>query len=160
MLKDPKKENIDIIDIDLSPIRKKRFRINGDDDRILELNVSDLNIFARLQEAYPKLEELSKLAAEKLPDYDDNSDDTDFVPVLKEIDEKMREQLDFIFNSNISEICAPEGSMYDPFNGKLRYEHILETISALYENNFNSEVKKMSQRVTKHTAKYTKSRKK
>lgn len=166
MLTDPKKEvneePVVDVDIDLSPIRKKRFRINGDNDRILELNVSDLNIFVRLNEAYPKLDTLAHEAVEKLPDFDNETDDKETLDkiskVLKEIDDEMRRLIDFIFDAPVSKVCAPDGSMYDPFNGKLRFEHIMDTISALYENNLNAEVKKMTQRVNKHTAKYTKSR--
>ena len=42
-------------DLDLSSIRRKRFRIDGDDNRILELNTSDLNLLVRLKDAYPKI---------------------------------------------------------------------------------------------------------
>ena len=34
----------DIQDLNLSAIKKKRFRINGDSNKILELNTSDLSI--------------------------------------------------------------------------------------------------------------------
>lgn len=164
MLTDPKKDvkEESVIDVDLSPIRKKRFRINGDDEKILELNVSDLNIFVRLNDAYPKLDKLAHDAIEKLPDEDADVTDlestNEIAKTLTEIDSEMRNLLDYIFDAPVSEVCASEGSMYDPFGGKLRYEHILETLSALYENNLNAEVKKMTQRVNKHTAKYTKSR--
>lgn len=166
MLTDPKKEvkeePVVDVDIDLSPIRKKRFRINGDNSKILELNTSDLNIILRLNEVYPQLETLANDAISKLPDDNTGLSEEDFIEgvssVLKQIDNKMRELMNFIFDAPVSEICAPDGSMYDPFNGKLRYEHILETISALYENNFNAEVKKMTQRVNKHTSKYTKAK--
>lgn len=162
MLTDPKKEVNEeaVVDVDLSQVRKKRFRINGDNDRILELNTSDLNIFVRLNEAYPQLDKLAQDAIAKLPNEDDGLSDDEAVDkiskTLKQIDGKMRDLMDFIFDAPVSKVCAPDGSMYDPFNGKLRFEHILETISALYENNFNAEVKKMTQRVNKHTAKYTK----
>lgn len=149
-----------IIDIDLSPIRKKRFRINGDNDKILELNTSDVSIFNRLQDAYPKLEELASKATALGDDTDGDEDGIKkFTDTLKEIDTTMRESIDYIFDSNVSEVCAPFGSMYDPLNGKFRYEHIIETLAALYENNFDEEVRKIKNRVTKHTDKYTKKKK-
>lgn len=156
----------DVVDIDLSTTRKKKFRIDGDNDRVLELNVSDMSIFSRVKEMYPKLIKKAGEASIKM-----SEDDTEFtddenvlesealastVDTLAEIDKDMREGLDYIFNSNVSELCAPDGSMYDPFNGKFRFEHILETLSALYENNLNAEIKKMTKRVNKHTSKYTK----
>ena len=43
------------IDIDLSVTRRKVFRINGDNSKLIYLNTSDLGIFSRLNEEYPEL---------------------------------------------------------------------------------------------------------
>ena len=147
----------DIIDLDLSVIRKKRFRINNDDSKILELNTSDMTVVTRLDEVYGKLEELvenAKKVAEETGDTD--SELTKMSNQLKAIDKDMRDLVDYIFNAPVSKICADDGSMYDPFNGTYRFEHIIDTLTKLYEQNLNSEYKKMRARVTKHTAKYTK----
>ena len=52
-----------VVDLDLSVIRKKRFRVDGDNNRILELNTSDVGIVSRLNEVYPKLQKLAQDAA-------------------------------------------------------------------------------------------------
>lgn len=162
-----KADNItnDFVDINLSEIQSKRFRIDGDDNRILVLNTSDLSILSRLKEAYPKLVSLTNDAVKKLPDDlpELNNDESileseavnDLISVLKEIDSNMREQMDYIFNSNVSEICAPDGSMYDPINGKFRYEHIIDKLSGLYSKDISTGMNKISARVKKHTDKYT-----
>ena len=150
-----------IIDVDLSAIKKQKFRINGDNSKILELNVSDMGIIARLEDTYPKLMELQDKVA-NLVDVDEDADDkllSSTAKKLKEIDSDMRETIDFIFQSNVSEICGSEGSMYDPIEGVFRYEYIISTLAKLYENNMESEFSKMKQRVDKHTSKYTKKRK-
>ena len=95
-----------IIDLDLGAIRKKRFRVDGDDNRILELNTSDLNILARLKEAYPKLVDLADNAFKNLPeieageDYDfwHNEATTEVIETLKKADMDMRELMDYILN--------------------------------------------------------------
>lgn len=154
----------DVTDISLSIVRKKRFRIDGDDSRILELNTSDLNILARLKETYPKLVALAEDAFKNLPEVNSTSEDYDFatdeatttlVTALADADKKMRELIDYIFDSNVSELCAPSGSMYDPINGAFRFEHIINTLSALYEADISSEMGKVARRVKKHTDKYT-----
>lgn len=160
-----KTEN-EIVDINLSGVQKKRFRIDGDNNRILELNTSDLNLLSRLREAYPKLTALANDAFEKWPEQkDDNAEDTDFmsdesitttIEILKDVDTQMRDLLDFIFDSNVSEVCAPNGNMYDPLNGKLRYEHIIDCLTGLYENDISAEMSKIAKRVNKHTDKYHK----
>ena len=151
----------DIKDISLS--QKKKFRIDGDDSRMLELDVSDMNILVRMEERYPKMEAEAREAAVQMSKMDTENPDEDsmssIATLLKSIDEKMREDIDFIFDSNVSEMCAPKGTMYDPYNGQFRFEHIIEVLTTLYANNLTAEYKKMQDRVKKHTAKYTGKRK-
>ena len=156
--------NSDIQDINLSVIRKKRFRVDSDDNRILELNTSDLNILARLKEAYPKLIAIADNAFKDLPQVD-TSEEVDFInsaetaeliDSLKKADSEMRELVDYIFDSNVSEVCAPSGSMYDPINGQFRFEHIINVLSNLYETDVEKEMGAISARVKKHTGKYSK----
>ena len=168
LVSEDKRKNVpaedQILDIDLSVTRRKRFRIDGDSNRILELNLSDMGIVSRLKDAYPKLVKLSQDATEEMADItgDEESDEnlqeslTKTAGVLDRIDKEMRGQIDYIFDSNVSELCAPSGSMYDPFNGKFRFEHILNIITSLYESNLNDEYKKMTKRAQKHTSKYIK----
>lgn len=145
----------EVQDIDLSITRKKRFRIDGDNNRILELNTVDMGIIKRLEELTPKLEALqSKAVMEQVDDSDD--DFSKVAEVLKTIDTEMREIMDELFDANVSEVCAPDGSMFDPFNGKFRFEHIIDRLMPLYEKGITDEYKKMSKRVNKHTDKYTK----
>lgn len=150
-VKEPVVNEADIVDVDLSEIRKKRFRINGDNNKILELNVSDLNIVSRIQEAYPKLDAIQ---AKVLKYAENKSDDPEKdAKMLKEFDDDMRELIDYIFNANVSEICADDGSMYDPMGGMFRYEYIMDKITALYETNLNNEFKRMKARVNKYAKK-------
>lgn len=146
----------DVVDINLNQIGKKRIRIDGDDSRILELNTSDLGIFGRLQKSEEDITQLTKDAMENWPKESDESSFEVTTKIFNTIDARMREILDFIFDAPVSELCAPNGTMFDPINGKLRYEHIMEIIGSLYESDITTEVDKMSARVKKHTDKYTK----
>lgn len=148
--------------INLEVTRKKKFRINGDPSTILELNTSDMNIVTRLKTILPRLQELQSEAQAKIdsvaisPETEDLTGIADFADVLCQIDSEMRALIDELFDANVSAVCAPSGSMYDPFNGEFRYEHIIEVIGNLYAENITSEFKKMEQRVNSKTAKYTK----
>ncbi len=148
----------EIQDIKLNFNSKKKFRIDNDSSRILELDTSDLSVLTRLQEYYPKLKELEKEVATLSEDI--GSDDEEVITKmgkgLARVDKKMREYIDTIFDANVSETCAPSGSMYDPINGQLRYEHIISLISGLYEDTLSQETKKLKDRISKHTQKYTK----
>lgn len=147
--------NIDnnVIDIDLSVTRKKRFRIDNDDSRILELNTSDMTILNRLDEAERRLKELADYANFEVSNEDEAKN---AVEELLNTDKKMRDTIDYLFDSPVSDVCAPSGSMYDPFNGKYRFEHIMEVLFTQYEKNINEEIKKMRKHMQKHTDKYTK----
>ena len=80
-----------IVDIDLSVTKKKQFRIDKDDTRIIELNTSDMNILSRLQDSYPKLDALSTRAMELSAEA--SMEDT--VTLLRDIDKEMREILNY-----------------------------------------------------------------
>jgi len=158
----PSASSDDIQDIDLSAIKKKRFRINGDNSKILELNTSDLNIISRLTAAYERLQKYMEevgTVLSSLPD-DNNEIDSESEKVIREqldaIDKNMRKEMDYIFDAPVSDICCDGGSMYDPFEGQFRYEHIIEAILKLYERNLDKEFNKMRKRVSVKTSKYTK----
>ena len=75
---------------------------------------------------------------------------------LSTIDNGMREQINYIFDSDVCSVCADNGSMYDLINGEFRYEVIITALSKLYEDNIAKESKKVQARIKKHTAKYSK----
>ena len=147
---------------DISLSSKKSYRIDGDNSRIIYLDTSDMNILVRMNETYPEIQKLAVEAADKIvaSKVGDDSPLNDISEILKEIDKRMREKLNYIFASDIADICEPKGNMYDPVGGEFRFEHIIEVLSTLYADNITSEFKKMQERVKKHTAKYTNKRKK
>jgi hypothetical protein len=159
---DTRKSEDNIIDINIEGIKKQKFRINGKSDAIIELDTTDVNIITRLKEVYPKL---NKLATEATARVDIDSASTveeqldRMADTLKDIDTKMREYVDYIFDSEVSKVCVPHGSMYSPHGGKFTFEHITESLGKLYANNLDVEAQKMSKRLRQHTEKYTGKRK-
>lgn len=158
----------DVVDISLAITKRKKFRIDGDDSRILELNTSDMGIVQRLAEAIPKLKELQEKAvslstsAESTPDMNEENINEvagayiDIGKSLRDVDAEMRDLIDYIFDYKVSAITAPEGTMYDLFNGVCRYEHILTVLMALYEENLQAEYSRVESRMKMHTKKYNK----
>lgn len=147
--------------IDLSALRKKRFTIDGDESRVLELNTSDFSIINRLAEVYPKLSDLSQKVSHLNDGVTDNEDDesvrNDFAVMsnnLTEIDTEIKTLIDYIFDSNVCEMCCPSGSMVDIIKGQFRYEVVIDTLMSLYETTIEEEVNKLQNRMSKHTSKY------
>ncbi len=165
MIKDPALNTVnnDIIDLDLSITQKKKFRFDKDDNRIVEINTSDMNLMQRVNIAYPKLNALQDKASkltEGIEIDESNSAETmesigTMAERLSEVDKEMRSLIDFMFDASVSSAAAPDGSMYDPFNGSFRYEHIIALVMKQYEDNLQSEFKKMEKQLKKHTDKYT-----
>lgn len=148
-LTDNKEKVEDVVDISLEGIQKTKFRINGRNDCIIELNLSDLGITVRLEKGLKKLqEEMSNISS--IPDDDEQLSDK-----LLEADKHMRDYIDYIFDSPVSDTLVKSGTMYDPINGEFRYEHIIDGLTKLYTDNINREYKKINMRIKKHTDKYT-----
>ena len=114
-----------------------------------------MTILNRLDEADKQLRELADKATFGMSETGED-DNADTVKELLATDKQMRAIIDYLFDAPVSDVCAPDGSMYDPFNGKYRFEHIMEILFALYEKNISEEIKKMRRNVQKHTDKYTK----
>ena len=145
--------------LDLSSLHKTKVSVkNGDDIRDLYLNLSDMNIIVRFKEKYSELQELESKAFSTVASSSGEEVDEVFnlADTLKEVDTEMRNCIDYIFDSNVSEVCAPFGSMYDIVDGQMRCEHIVDAISALYESNIHAETKKLEKRLKKHTDQYVK----
>ena len=148
--------------IDLSATRKKRIQIDGvgpeGDERILELNTADMNFVVRLRQNYPKLLEFANRVSNTEIKEEDTEEEvlTKIADSVESIDKSMRQLVDDIFDSNVSEICAPSGSMCDLFNGKFRFEYIIESLVGLYEGNMSDELVEIQKRLDKYTGKYTK----
>ena len=140
--------------IDLSALKKKEFQVG---DKILELDTSDLKIIPRFDKMYPILiEEGAKVAELDAYVKEEGIDIAGLADAFEQIDEAMRHAIDFIFDSNVSEICVDHGSMFDFVNGECRFEHIINALLPLYEANLLEETKKIQKRVKKHTDKYVK----
>ena len=135
-----------IIDINLETSKKQQIRINGNNNAIIELNLSDFGIIERLETGYSQLQGLAKEVAE--------IKDDDISANIKAVDRKMRDLVDYIFDSKVSDTCCPSGTMIDLKDGEYYFEHIINTLTKLYESNINSEYKLLKARVSKKAEQY------
>jgi len=143
-----------VIDISIPEVEKTRFRVNGDNDKILELNTSDPNVLTRLNKGYKELVKLTdKVASLKYDENEDNASDK-LADALEDLDNQMKAQLDYIFDAEVGKVLAGNSSMYSIRDGKFRFETVIETLGNLYENSFNKEFEAMRKRVAKRTSKY------
>lgn len=150
----------DIQDIQINAVVKKRFRINGDNSKIIELDTADIGISYRLTEAYKRLNNLMDEVSKQLEgkDLSDEDDETviEITEKLRELDDAMKNEIDYIFNSEVADKCSNGSSMYKPYEGMFVYEHIIDVITGLYATDLNREFNAMKRRVNARTEQYTK----
>lgn len=154
------------LNLDLSETARTKVWVNGDCTKILELNLTDLGIMGRAQDAIVKLDELqaeaNKLASAEVPESIETDEEkrkfSETVKLFRDIDKKMRVIVNGVFDFNVCDVCCDGGSMYDPIGGKYRYEYIIEKLMNLYGQSWERETKIAKDRMKSHTAKYTKKR--
>ena len=149
-----KKKLDGVVDIQLNIDNRKQFRINNDDKRIIELDISDFGILNRLRESYPRLQELGVKGFEFDED-DENIKLGEFMDSLNAINDEMISIIDYIFDSKVAKICANDKPLYNMVAGKFVFEIILDALFSLYSDNIRTELGQMSQRMKAHTSKYT-----
>lgn len=138
----------DVIDIDIAAIKRTRFRINGDNSKIIELNLSDMNIGNRLEQAYNTLNTLMDEVVKTIPeDVEDETSRQAALEALDKLNVLMEEQVDYIFDYPVSKIFEDGGTMWDPEGGMFRYEHIIDRLAKLYENKLSAEFTAMRNRL-------------
>ncbi len=149
-------ENKQVQDISFPETRKERFRIDGDNNRIVELNTSDMGIVKRIGKIMPKLNKLANVATLMVPEDATEEEGMNMIgDKIAEIDMQMRSLINELFDSEVDVACAPDGTMFDMFNGRFRFELIIERLGKLYGDNFEREIGKVNKRIDKHTNKYT-----
>ena len=112
-----------------------------------EMNPADLELVKRYEHV---TEAVSHIA--------DNVDESkDIVDIVKEMEEKLNKQIDYLFNSNVSQSFF---SITSPFtvlaNGEFFVENVLNAIGKLIEAETGKRFEKVQTKIGKYTSKYHK----
>ena len=114
----------------------------------ISFHASDIAIIHRYDEVVAYL---NKLDTSTLQTAENTSEE------LTRIENELAEQLDKMFNANISEPIYSVMSPFTPLSsGKLYIEEFIETIGGLIEAETGARLKKVQSRMNKYTAKYQK----
>ncbi len=112
-----------------------------------EMNPADVELVKRYEHV---AEAVSHIA-------DDVDESKDIVDIVKEMEEKLNNQIDYLFNSNVSQIFF---SITSPFtvlpNGEFFVENVLNAIGSLIEAETGKRFKKVQTKIGKYTSKYHK----
>lgn len=111
--------------IDFNGGNYKEYAINGDENRVIRINVSDVGIITRIQDAMSKADNI----AEEVSEREKNEDRTQ---LLKEYDQRAREMVNDIFGSDVCTAALGSVNVFSvASNGKPVLFNFLEALLAV-----------------------------
>ena len=131
---------------------REAITINGDPNRVIYVQASDFNIKLRARQAQQNIRALLEDLDKANPENEEA-----FADILEDIDKKVREQINFIFNSDVSQpvfgACSPLMSLK---NGKSYVEAFLDAVLPELEKIAKKAAQASEKRIAKHAGKYAK----
>lgn len=157
--------------INLNITTRKKFTIDNDKSRVIELDTHDLALVNRLSESikrinalkddWEKLEKLTSTSEEAEISEDEVDENllkevSDFSDQFAVIEAKMRDIVDYIFDCpGLCQTILGNASIFSPVNGAYKFEQIIDVLTGLYEDSIEKEAKKINkQKVEAKTSKY------
>lgn len=129
---------------------KEKIYINKEkygEDRVIWINLSDINILTRVDDAYKNINKFMKKIKETEPKDVDKT-----IKVLKDADKYIREQVNYIFDYDVSDAVFGKTFATADVGGKPYIQAFFEAIAPVIEN----KVKKQTAKISKYTDKYIK----
>lgn len=129
----------------------KEFNINGDPNRTIRFNPTDIAIIERAQKVKKEIgKELEKL------DTLDIKDDEAMAEAVEEVNRIIKEKINYIFGNDVSEIVFGLQSPLASANGTTLAERFIAAALPIIQREIDDENKKSKARVSKYTERYHK----
>lgn len=135
-------------DLNISlPKRRQRITIDGDANRYIEADLSDMRLLVRLDEISDRI----NAAAKKLPD--GNAGAREAINAVAEAEKTICEEIDYALNTKASAIVFAEVSPLSVSDGKSMAQIFLEQLAPIVK----AAVEKEYKGIDKHAGKYIRS---
>lgn len=129
----------------------KEFNINGDPNRVIRFNPTDISIIERAQKVKKEIgEEVKKL--DKL----EINDDEAVAKAVEEVNKIIKEKINYIFGSDVSEAVFGVQSPLASANGVTLAERFIAAAIPIIQKEIEDEDKKSKARMSKYTERYHK----
>ena len=122
----------------------KAFAINNDENRVIKFNPSDMSILHRVEESLVNVEK-------EMKKYEDKKVDG---KTEKKISEFICKQIDYIFNSKVSDVVFNGTSPLSTIKGVPYYVRFIEAVKPIIEEEILAERKASEEKIKKYTEKY------
>lgn len=129
----------------------KEFNINGDPNRVIRFNPTDISIIERAQKVKKEIgEEVKRL--DKL----EINDDEAVAKAVEEVNKIIKEKINYIFGSDVSEAVFGVQSPLASANGVTLAERFIAAAIPIIQKEIEDEDKKSKARMSKYTERYHK----
>lgn len=153
----------DIKNINFNLDTRESFTIDGDENRVIKLDVHDTGVVTRLTDALSAMRD-TQSSWSRLNEISQRGEDmtveeiNEFSEEYKAIEAEMRGHLDKAFDCpGMCDTILGTSSIFSSVNGVVKYEQIIDAIIGVYEDSIKEETKKLNKRkVAKKTEKYVK----
>ena len=132
---------------------RKKIYINKEkygEDRVIYLNLSDINIFTRADEAKKNIDKFLNDSLKASNSVDEN------IEMLKKTDKYIRDQVNYVFDYNVSDAVFGKTFAAADVGGKIYIEAFFQAIMPMIEDKMKQYEEKTKKNISKYTDKYKK----
>lgn len=131
----------------------KEFTINNDPNKVIRINLSDYSIVERINKAYEEIDKITKINEdiELKSDGSPLSELNKAAEIVSKINKAIKDQIDYIFDSPVSDMVFGNQSPLSTVNGVPLYERFLEAITPYIKEEIQKEQKASQKRIEKYT---------
>lgn len=126
----------------------KTYDINGDESKLITINTSDFGIFERAKQSEQILNDLKS-------EYN-NAEGKNFVVIAKELNKKVRAQIDYIFGSEVCDTAFGNVNCFSLVDGVPMFTHFVSALLEKISADMTSEQKKMKANINKYVSRVKK----
>lgn len=144
------------ITIDDGSVRVPINNLSGEELGVFYFRPTDVGIIERYNSMLDKIDAITEpLAGVDITAEGEAKDEAEMA-ALKEAERRLYEVLNTMFGGNMAEAFFGKMHPFSPVGGSFYCERAIEAVGEFISRQFDIEAKKMSQKVKKYTAKYSK----
>lgn len=131
----------------------KEFSINNDPNKVIRFNPADFGIIERINNAYKEIEKVQN----EVPDIELNNDGSpvdmlsNAAEVVSKVSNTIKKQIDYIFDSPVSDVVFGNQSPLSMVKGVPYYERFLNAVVPIIEKEVKAEQEASRKRIEKYT---------
>jgi len=132
----------------------RRFKLNGDENKVIVFSPADFGIIERINDAYHMIDEVSKLNEDIELKADGSPVDElgKAAEVVKNFRETINKAINHIFGSDVASVAFGNQSPLSLVGGVPLYQRFMEVVIPVIKKEIETEMKASQKRVSKYTS--------